>query len=213
MSAVPDAEQRVDASAVDAYLASLGRDGPLARELDAAVDATMATIRTLSLLTEPLALDYLERQARPIPDLSGGQGAQIVARAYAAHLATEADPPRFGARDVPVLGTLPPMRRGTAPQGLLVRVVKASRRNFELIRAVPAPVWDGFVRILTRRTHDLVPDGPGQVPDGQGLVPDGRGQVPDGPGLVPVVVVDGLARFGWVLRQVDIHYGLSPQRR
>jgi hypothetical protein len=53
-------------------------------------------------------------------------------------------------------------------------------------------VWEGFVRILTRRTHDLVPEGEG---------------------LVPVVVVDGLARVGWILRQVDIHYGLAPQRR
>ncbi len=25
-------------------------------------------------------------------------------------------------------------------------------------------------------------------------------------------VVDGLARFGWVLRQVDLHYGLEPDR-
>jgi hypothetical protein len=192
VSAVPEADQRVDAAAVDVFLASLGRDGPLARELDAAVDSALAAIRSLSVLTEPLALDYLERQARPIPDLSPEQGAQIMARAYAAHLATEEDPPRFGARDVPVLGTFPPLRKGSAPQGLLVRVVKASRRNFELIRAVPAPVWEGFVRILTRRTHDLVPEGEG---------------------LVPVVVVDGLARVGWILRQVDIHYGLAPQRR
>jgi len=191
VSAVPQADQRVDAAAVDAFLASLGRDGPYARELDAAVDTALGSIRSLSVLTEPLALDYLERQARPIPDLSPEQGAQIIARAYAAHLATEDDPPRFGARDVPVLGTLPPLRKGSPPQGLLVRVVKASRRDFELIRAVPAPVWQGFVRILTRRTHDLVPEGEG---------------------LVPIVVVDGLARVGWVLRQVDIHYGLSPQR-
>jgi hypothetical protein len=35
----------------------------------------------------------------------------------------------------------------------------------------------------------------------------------DGEGFVAVDVVDGLARVGWVLRQVDIHYGLEPERR
>jgi hypothetical protein len=28
---------------------------------------------------------------------------------------------------------------------------------------------------------------------------------------VPVEVVDGVASFAWILRQVDIHYGLSPE--
>ena len=46
---------------------------------------------------------------------------------------------------------------------------------------------------LTRRTHDLAAQ--------------------SAKGLVPVVVVDGLARVGWILRQVDIHYGSSPERR
>ena len=182
----------VDQADVDAYLDRLGQDGPRARDLDLVVDRRMETIRSLSPLTAPLAVDYLDRMARPIPDLTPEQGAQIMGRAYVAHLVTEDDPARFGARDVPVLGTLPPLRRGAAPQGLLVRVVKASRRDFEVIRAVPTPVWDGFIRILTRRTHDLVPEG---AP------------------VVSLAVVDGLARVGWVFRQVDIHYGLAPEAR
>jgi hypothetical protein len=73
-------------------------------------------------------------------------------------------------------------------------VVKASRRSFELIRAVPTPVWDGFVRDLIRRAHDETPDvGPDE--------------------LLASPVIDGLARFGWVLRQVDLHYGLEPETR
>ena len=95
---------------------------------------------------------------------------------------------------MPVLGTLPPLRRGSPPRDLLTRVVKASRRNFEVIRAVSTPVWHGFVRSLTRRAHDQVAD-------------------PGPSGLLAMEVVDGLARFGWVLRQVDLHYGLQPEPR
>jgi hypothetical protein len=71
--------------------------------------------------------------------------------------------------------------------------VKASRRNFERIRAVPGPVWDCFVRDLTRRIHDQAPEA-------------------DPADLLALAVVDGLARFGWVLRQVDVRYGLEPER-
>ena len=126
--------------------------------LDAAVDEAMASILALSSLTSPLALDYLDRLARPIPALTPEIGVQIVTRAYVAHLVVERDPAAFGAVDVPVLGTLPPLRRGSPPRDLLTRVVKASRRNFEVIRAVSTPVWNGFVRSLTRRAHDQVPD-------------------------------------------------------
>jgi hypothetical protein len=165
------------------YLDSLGQDGPRARLLDEAVDDVMVTLESLSPLTSRLAADYIERMARPMPALSGPAGALVVARAYAAHLAVEADPTRFGAVDVPVLGTLPRLRRnGSAPQDLLLRVVKATRRGFELIRAVSTPVWDGFVHCTADR-----------------VAVD-----------VPLASIDGLARVGWVLRQVDIHYGLSP---
>jgi hypothetical protein len=189
---VRPAETRLDQAALDDCLQQLGVDGPVARRLDTAVDSEMRSLASLSSLTAPLALDYLERVGRPIPSLSPQMGVQIVGRAYAAHMVVEADPPAYGAADVPVLGTLPPLRRGSPPQDLLNRVVKASRRSFELIRAVSSPVWDGFVRCLTKRAHDLAA---------------GADE------LVPVESVDGLARFGWVLRQVDIHYGLSPERR
>ncbi len=185
--------ERVDVNALTAYLATLGEDEPHVVRLDRAVDAAMTSILALSSLTSPLTLDYLERLARPIPALGPEIGVQIVTRAYVAHLVVEKDPPAFGAVDVPVLGTLPPLRRGSPPRDLLTRVVKASRRNFEVIRAVSTPLWNGFVRSLTRRAHDRVPD-------------------PAPSGLLAVEVVDGLARFGWVLRQVDLHYGLEPER-
>jgi hypothetical protein len=191
---IQPAVERVDGPALAAYLAGLGNDEPGAAGLDRAVDEAMATVLALSSLTSPLTLDYLDRLARPIPALRPEIGVQIVTRAYLAHLVVERDPQSFGAVDVPVLGTLPPLRRGSPPRDLLTRVVKASRRNFEVIRAVSTPVWNGFVRSLTRRAHDQVPD-------------------PGPSGLVAVEVVDGLARFGWVLRQVDLHYGLEPEQR
>ncbi len=191
---VRSAVQRVDGAALAAYLPTLGADEPSAARLILSADEQAGSILSLSSLSSPLALDYLERLARPIPSLTPQIGVQIVTRAYAAHLVTERDPGAVGAVDVPVLGTLPPLRRGAPPQDLLTRVVKATRRNFDMIRAVPAPVWNGLVLGLTRRAHDQTPE-PG----------------PDG--LVAVEVVDGLARFGWVLRQVDLHYGLEPELR
>jgi hypothetical protein len=50
-------------------------------------------------------------------------------------------------------------------------------------------VWEGYVLLLTRRVHR---------------------STPDADQLVAMDVVDGLARFGWVLRQVDIRYNLEP---
>jgi hypothetical protein len=188
--------ERVDATALESYLANLGEDAARARHLVAAIDAAVPSIASLSSLSAPLAVDYLQRLARPVPSLSLPAGVEIVTRAYLAHLVTEMDPGAVGARDVPVLGTLPPLRRGRPPQDLLSRVVKASRRNFELIRAVSTPVWNGLVQDLTRRAHDLVP-----------------GEATGPPGLLAPAVVDGLARFGWVLRQVDLHYGLAPEYR
>lgn len=165
------------------FLGSLGQDGPAALRLDQAVDGIMGRLVSLSPITSSLAADYVDRMTRPFPALAGPTGALVVARAYAAHMAVEADPGSYRAVDVPVLGTLPGLRRnGAPPQDLLVRVVKATRRGFELIRAVPTPVWDGFVYCLAQLVGDEV----------------------------PLASIDGLARVGWVLRQVDIHYGLSP---
>jgi hypothetical protein len=188
--AVQPADNRVDAATLDRFLGGLGHDGSRARQLDRDAGQRMEAISALSSLTSPLALDYLERLARPVPALTLPAGVLIVTRSYAAHLVVEADASTYGADDVPVLGTLPPLRRGSPPQDLTVRVVKATRRNFELIRAVSTPVWDGFVWCVTRHVHDLV------VRDTE---------------LLAIDVVDGLARFGWVLRQVDLHYGLSPE--
>jgi hypothetical protein len=190
---VQPAPHPVDDAALDGYLRELGGDGEVARRLDLEVDALMPTIAALSSLTSPLALDYLQRLEQPIPALTPASGVQIVSRAYVAHAVVETDPGTFGAGAVPVLNTLPPLRRGgQPPQDLLTRVVKASRRKFQRIRAVPEPVWDGYVRCLARRAHE---------------------QIREGEELLAVDVVDGLARFGWVLRQVDIHYRLEPERR
>jgi hypothetical protein len=185
-----------------ARLDSLGGEGDAARRLDDAVEVLMLDVVSLSALTSPLAVDYLDRLQRPLPALTPAMGAQIVGRSYVAHMAVESDPARYGASDVPVVGTFPPPRNGYAPPDLLNRVVKVSRRSFEPVCAVAPGVWDGFVCGLVMRAHllqgelDVTPDRP-------------RGS--DEP--LPVAAVDGLARFGWVLRQVDIHYGSRPERR
>lgn len=166
-------------------------DAERARRLLEAVNAAMGTVSSLSALTAPLALQYLDRLARPIPTLTPEAGVQIVSRAYVAHMVTEDAPGAFGASEVPLVD-LPPPRRGRPPQDLLTRVVKATRRRFPRIRAVPEPVWDAFVGDLTRRVHDRTPDA-------------------DPADLLAPAVVDGLARFGWVLRQVDVRYGLQPE--
>jgi hypothetical protein len=189
---VAPATGRVDAGSVTEYVASLGADSAPARRLIEAVDGAMGSVSSLSTLTTPLALEYLDRLARPIPTLTPEIGVQIVGRAYVGHMVTEDDPQSVGATAVPLLN-LPPLRRGHPPQDLLTRVVKASRRHFERTRAVPGPVWEGLVRDLARRAHERTPD-------------------VDPADLLALAVVDGLARFGWVLRQVDLRYGLEPDR-
>ena len=185
-------DKKIGPNDLDNVLDDLGRDGRTVRLLVAAVDEELRSLVALSSLTSPLALDYLDRLARPVPELTPSMGVEIVTRSYAAHLAVERDPGKFGAADVPVLGTLPGLRRGAPPQDLLSRAVKASRRGFEAICALSGPVWNGFVYGLVQRAHERAPA-------------DER--------LLAIEVVDGLARFGWVLRQVDIHYGQSPERR
>jgi hypothetical protein len=190
---VRSADQRVDAPALEAFLSSLGPDGSIAKRLDREVDGQMPSVSSLSALTSPMALGYLERLQRPIPTLSLASGVQIVSRSYVAHLVVEADPDSFRAEGVSTLATFPAMRRGgSPPQDLVTRVVKVTRRNFEEIRAVSTPVWEGYVRCLSKRAHDHEPK------DAE---------------VVAVEVVDALARFGWVLRQVDLQYGLHPEPR
>ena len=189
---VKGAPARFGRGDLDSYLKGQGRDGEVARQLDRDVDGAMETVTSLSSLTAPLAISYMDRLSRPVPSLTPEVGVQIVGRSYVAHLVVEADPGRYGAADVPVLGTLPPLKKGRPPQDLLSRVVKASRgRTFAPICALTPAAWDGWVRLLLKRAHDMASAGED---------------------MVPVDVVDGLARFAWVLRQVDIHYGLEPER-
>ena len=183
------ATQRVNRSDLDRFFKSLGADGAVARDLDAEVDKELARVNALSTLTSPLAVSYVERLSRPIPSLTPEIGVLIVGRTYVAHMVVESDPNRFGAADVPVLATLPPLKKGRPPQDLLTRVVKVSRgRTFPPICALTPAAWEGLVRATTKRAHDAA-----------------AGE------LVSIEVVDGVARFAWVLRQVDLHYGLSPE--
>ena len=182
---------RIGRGELDKHLRSLGSDGNGARDLDLEVDREMARITSLSSLTSHLGVAYMERLSRPVPSLTPEIGVLIVGRTYAAHMVLESDPGRFGAPDVPVLGTLPPLKKGRPPQDLLSRVVKVSRgRTFPPICALSASAWEGFVWCLTKRAHDA-----------SGTAEE----------LVPLEVVEGVAAFAWVLRQVDIHYGLSPE--
>lgn len=191
---VKAAGERLGSSSLNRYLKDLGTDGATARRLDGDVDAAMGSISTLSPLTAPLAMQYLDRLGRPIPSLTPAVGVQVVGRTYVAHMVVERDPGRYGAADVPVLGTLPPLKKGSPPQDLLSRVVKVSRRSFPPICALSPQAWDGFVHCLTKRAHDAA----------------GNSEDAD---YVTAEVVEGLARFAWVLRQVDLHYGLEPDAR
>lgn len=189
---IRDAVGPLDDAAVERRLAELGDDGGTARRLDEAADGVLSSIASLSALTDGMALGYIDRLARPVPALTPAAGVQIVSRAYCAHLAVERDPAGFAVAGVPVLGTLPPLKRGHPPQDLLNRTVKASRRDFPAIRAVTPPAWEGFVTLVGARVHRMP-------------------QAGDDAGPLAMEVVDGLTRFGWVLRQVDIHYGLEPE--
>lgn len=185
------ADSRLRKSDLEAQLQALGVDGSMAKDLDRVVEAEMAHVTALSSLTSALAVQYMERLARPIPSLTPALGVQLVGRTYVAHMVVEADPGRFGAPDIPVWGTLPPLKNGRPPQDLLSRVVKVSRgRTFPPICALSPRAWEGFVLCLTRRAHDIAA----------------------GDDFVANEVVDGVARFSWVLRQVDLHYGLEPER-
>jgi hypothetical protein len=186
------ARSRIRRADLDEHLGALGADGSVAKELDAAVDPEMGRVTALSTLTSPLAVSYMERLSRPVPSLTPALGVLMCGRTYVAHMVVESNPGRFGALDVPVLGTLPPLKKGRPPQDLLSRVVKVSRgRTFPPLCALSTAAWEGWVWCLTKRAHDLA-DSPDE--------------------LVPLDVVEGVARFAWVLRQVDLHYGLSPER-
>lgn len=179
----------VDDEAIRAGLDQLGVAGPIVIALDREVEKRLASFGALSELTSRLALSYLERIRHPLASLTFESGVVLTSRGYLAHMAVEDDPARFGAgREVPIIGTLPDFRKGRPPQDLLNRVVKATRRGFEQIRAVPDDVWAGYVLCVTGHIHD----------EDDEVAP------------LDSTVVDSLVRFGWVLRQVDLRYGLTP---
>lgn len=159
-------------------------DAERGQALDTAAQQVVAGLSSLSDLTAPLAIAYLDRIGRPTPSLTAGAGARTTSAGYAAHMAVEADPAAFGVTTLPVLGTLPDLRRGRPPQDLLLRVVKATKKPFPVVRAVDDLTWEGFVsRQLQRLDVEL-----------------------------DRALIDGLLRFGWVLRQVDLRYELEPER-
>jgi hypothetical protein len=205
---MPARQDPVTAEVYDARLDEAGPYGGAAGALHEAVERLMYEVMSLSRLTAPLAVDYLDRLSRPLPGLTPEMGVQIVGRSYVAHMAVESDPGEYLADDVPVIGTLPEPRDGYAPRDLLNRVVKASRRSFEAICAVPPEVWDCFVAGLTMKAHEMQLAAR-TIEDSD--ADDNRPSVHDE--LLPVAAIDGLARFGWVLRQVDLHYGGEPERR
>jgi hypothetical protein len=181
----------------------MGPAGRQAKALDKAVTSSLGGMAALSSLTTSLAVAYLERVQTPISAMTLASGVFITTRSYVAHRTVEGDPAAYGAVDVPVLGTLPELRKGRPPQDLLNRVVKATRRNFELVRALDADVWDGFVLHTAWRIHDQAGVEAATIADEEEL-----DHVE--PSYLDLSVVDGLTRFGWILRQVDIHYGLEP---
>ena len=193
------AEDPLDSATAGAALELLGADGDTARELDAEAEREMSGLVSLSALTTDLAEQYIERLARPIPSLTPGAGVQLVTRGYAARVAVERDPARFGATAAPTLLPLPPLRNGRPPQDLLTRAVKATRRKFAANRVVSEAAWNGFVVLLTARVHESER-------------PRGRSDEDGDPGPIAIDVVDGIARFGWVLRMVDVRYGQEPER-
>lgn len=172
----------------------LGSAGATAQALDEAVDRMLGSVSALSDLTSSLTMQYLDRIRRPISALSQTAGVFLTARGYAAHLVVETEGGAFGITDVPVLGTLPPLRRGQVPRDLLIRVVKATRRTFHNVRALDEATWDGLVLLTQWRVHRLEPE-------------EGAER-----GFLDLAVVDGMVRFGWILRQVDLHYGQEPER-
>ncbi|MGH9076778.1 MAG: hypothetical protein ACRDY0_04895 [Acidimicrobiales bacterium] len=198
LGTVPD---RLGAREVRARLKALGPAGQVAATLDRRVVSSLSTVAALSELTSALAVAYVERVARPVTALSAPAGAHLVVTGYLAHLLVEEDPAGLGVDDIPVLGNLPPLRRGRPPQDLLNRVVKATRRDFETICALPPATWDGFVTATTAHVHHDWAGARGSEPGAAGA------------GFLDPSVADGLLRTGWVLRQVDLAYGLQPERR
>jgi hypothetical protein len=174
--------------------------------LDERVGQQLPNLTSLSELTSPLVVSYVERVARPVNAMPLATGARIMARGYTGHLVVEEDPGLVGAEFVPVLGTLPPLRRGRPPQDLLSRVVKVSRRQFWPVCALSPDAWDAFSLVSTAHVHDEAELA--GIPREEEEEDEAKA-----PAYLDEALVDGLLRAGWVVRQVDLAYGLEPERR
>ena len=181
-------------------VALAGAEGRAVRLLTGQVGRRLPSIVELSPLTGELTVAYVERVAMPMSAMSAPAGARLIARGYLAHLLIEEDPGAFGVDAIPVLGTLPALRRGRPPQDLLSRVVKASRRHFESVCCLSPEGWEAFVVATTAEVH------------AEALGADLAGDE-EGAGVLAPELVDGLLRTGWLLRQVDLAYGLAPVLR
>jgi hypothetical protein len=186
---------------VAAVVEAAGAEGRAVRLLNRRVGQRLADVIELSVLTSELTVAYVERVAAPMSAMSLATGARCIARGYVAHLLIEEDPAAFGVVDIPVLGTLPPLRRGRPPQDLLTRVVKATRRHFYSVCCLSPEAWDAFLVATTAEIH------------AEALAGATDGEDREGAGLLAPELVDGLLRTGWLLRQVDLAYGLQPVLR
>ena len=168
------------------------------RLLNQRVGRRLADVVELSPLTSELTVAYVERVAGPMSAMSLPAGARLIARGYLAQLVIEEDPSAFAIEDIPVWGALPPLRHGRPPRDMLTRVIKASRRHFAMVCCLSPEAWEAFVVATTAEVHAEALSG---TPGGQDL---------EGAGLLAPELVDGMLRTGWLLRQVDLAYGLGP---
>jgi hypothetical protein len=174
----------------DARLRQLGQSGARGRALHKAALRRIAALRTLTPVSTSVALRYAERVARPLAALDEVAATEIVLLGYAAHQLVEEQPDAYGVDDIPVLGALPK----APPRDLANRVLRASRKDFAVLCALSPETWESF-SACSLATAQRRPDRP------------------EGPGHVSADVVDGLLRFGWILRQADLYYGLNPPDR
>lgn len=173
-----------------------GAEGVAVRRLNGRIENRLGAVVELSWLTSQLTVAYVERVATPMSAMSLPTGARLIARGYLAQLLIEEEPHTFGVDDIPILGTLPALRHGRPPQDLLTRVVKASRRHFDTLCCLSPQGWEAFVIATTAAVHAEALGG--------GLADE------EGAGVLAPELVDGLLRTGWLLRHVDLAYGLEP---
>lgn len=189
-----------------AWLAAAGDDGQRALVLHDDVERRHSELPALTRITTPLASQHVQRLRVGMPSLTPHTAYGLVLRGYTAHLLVEADPSSFGATRVPDIVEMPDLDRNGEPRrDLLTYVVKVTLRSFEIVRGIPPDVWEGLAVCTTWRIHD---DGPASSPD---AVEKADGEVI--PLLLSPEVIEGLLRFGWVLRAADLAYDLEPARR